>query len=79
MRTQPKIAVNIPVPRYSPAIMGESVSPLFTITFEPPGTIRQIIGTMTQQAEKPICLAVLAIDTTFVLSSGFGVSTEAMP
>ena len=77
--TQPRIAVSIAVPRYSMAIIGVSVSPDLTKTFEPFGMIRHTIGTITTQALKPTCLNVLEIETTFVLSVGFGVSAAAMP
>ena len=76
---QPSKAVSTAVKKYSLAIMGVSVSPFATITFEPPFTIRQTTGTITTQAEKPICLKVLEIETTFVLSVGSGVRTEAIP
>ena len=78
-RTQPRIAVKTAVPRYSDAIIGVSVSPFATITLEPPLIIRQTIGTITTQAEKPICLKVFEIETTFVHSVGSGVSAEAIP
>ena len=77
--TQPKTAVSTAVNRYSFAIMGRSVSPLLTSTLEPPGIIRQAMGTITTQAEKPICLNVFEMETTFVRSVGSGVRTEAMP
>ena len=77
--TQPSTAVRTAVNRYSFAIIGRSVSPLLTSTLEPPGMIRQAIGTITTQAEKPICLKVFEIETTFVRSVGSGVRTEAMP
>ena len=76
---QPKTAVRIAVQRYSEAIIGISVSPDLTNTFDPPGIMRQAIGTITTQAEKPICLNVFDIDTTFVRSVGLGVKTEAIP
>ena len=71
--------MRIAVPRYSPAIIGVSVSPDLTKTFEPPGMIRQTIGTITTQALKPTCLKVFEIETTFVLSVGFGVRAAAIP
>ena len=40
--------------------------------------MRHTMGTITTQAEKPTCLKVFDMETTFVLSVGFGVSTEAM-
>ena len=67
------------VKKYSLLIIGTSVSPLLTKTFEPPGIIRQTIGTITTQAEKPTCLKVFEIETTFVRSVGLGVSAEAIP
>ena len=76
---QPKTAVSIAVPRYSSAIIGVSVSPLLTKTLEPLGMIRQTIGTITTHALKPTCLKVFEIETTLVLSSGLGVSAEAIP
>ena len=78
-KTQPKIAVKRAVKKYSVLIIGVSVSPLLTNTFEPPGIIRHTIGTITTQAEKPTCLKVFEIETTFVLSVGLGVKTEAIP
>ncbi len=41
--------------------------------------IRQTIGTITTHAEKPTCLKVFDIETTFVLSVGLGVSAAAIP
>ena len=73
------MAVSTAVQKNSEAIIGVSVSPDLTNTLDPPGIIRQAIGTITTQAEKPICLKVLEMDTTLVRSVGSGVSTEAIP
>ena len=78
-KTQPKIAVKTATQKYSVLIIGLSVSPFLTKTFEPSGTIRQTIGTITTHAENPICLNVFEIETTFVLSVGLGVSDAAIP
>ena len=78
-RIQPSTAVRTAVPKYSDAIIGVSVSPDLTNTLEPPGMMRQIMGTITTHALKPTCLKVFETETTLVLSVGLGVRAAAMP